>query len=300
MDMRIYHGPSPSPCPSAVALGGFDGLHAGHCAVIAGARAEGLLPSVFTFQTDLFQTGKQVPRLLSQRRKMQLLEEMGIRQCWVAPFEEIRNMEAEEFLSRVLLETCRAKQVSCGYNFRFGKGGKGDSALLEAFCREKGIRAVVQPAVSILGQPVSSTRIRELVAQGDMEKAEALLGRPFSLDTPVIHGRRLGRRLGFPTVNQPIPRDFVLPRFGVYASLVQVGERSYMGVTNVGKKPTVGSPVPLWETWLPEYTGPELYGRTPLTQLLAFIRPEEKFSDLSRLREQIEKDRISAENLQRK
>ena len=296
-NMRIYHGWSVSPRPAAVALGGFDGLHVGHCGVIAQARKDGLLPSVFTFQTDLFQEGKKVPRILSQRRKMELLDQMGVRQCWVAPFEEIRHMEAEEFLSRILEDVCGAKLIACGYNFRFGRGGKGTSGLLREFCEFRGIEARILPPVQAEGETVSSTRIRELVAEGDMKRAAALLGRPFCLDTPVLHGRQLGRTLGFPTVNQPVPRNFVLPRFGVYASVVRIDGIPYYGVTNVGVKPTVGADAPLSETWLPGYRGRELYGEILVTELIGFVRPEQKFGSVEELREQIARDAISVQKM---
>ena len=113
----------------------------------------------------------------------------------------------------------------------------------------------------------------------------------------MVHGRQLGRTLGFPTINQPIPPGFVLPRFGVYASLVDVGGDRYYGVTNVGVKPTVGSDGPLAETWMPDYHGQELYGETVRTELHGFIRPERKFPGLYELREQIFRDRETAKKI---
>ena len=147
------------------------------------------------------------------------------------------------------------------------------------------------------GKPVSSTRIRELIAQGEVEEANRLLGRPFSYDFPVVHGRQLGRTLGFPTVNQPIPDGFILPRFGVYASLVEVDGEKYYGVTNVGIKPTVGSDGPVCETWMPDYHGRELYGETVRTELHGFVRSERRFPGLYELREQIFRDRETAKKI---
>ncbi len=297
MKMKLYHDRRISARPSAVALGAFDGLHIGHSRVIGSARKEGLLTSVFTFQDDLIREGKRAPRILSQRRKMVLLEKMGVEQCWIAAFSEIRDMSAEEFMEKILKEVCRAKVVCCGRDFHFGRGGNGTSAQLEAFCRENGIEARVAEPVLLSGSPVSSTRIREAAAEGRMEEAAALLGRPFSLDTPVVHGRQLGRTLGVPTINQPIPEDFVLPRFGVYASVVTICGKTYYGVTNIGVKPTVGADAPLSETWMPDYRGPELYGDTVVTELIAFIRPEQKFGSIRELQENIFRDRISAKKV---
>ena len=297
MKMKLYHDRRISARPSAVALGAFDGLHIGHSRVIGSARKEGLLTSVFTFQDDLIREGKRAPRILSQRRKMALLEKMGVEQCWIAAFSEIRDMSAEEFMEKILKEVCRAKVVCCGRDFHFGRGGNGTSAQLEALWRGKGIEARVAEPVLLSGSPVSSTRIREAAAEGRMEEAAALLGRPFSLDTPVVHGRQLGRTLGVPTINQPIPEDFVLPRFGVYASVVTICGKTYYGVTNIGVKPTVGADAPLSETWMPDYRGPELYGDTVVTELIAFIRPEQKFGSIRELQENIFRDRISAKKV---
>ncbi len=295
--MKLYHDRRISPRPSAVALGAFDGLHIGHSRVIGSARKEGLLTSVFTFQDDLIREEKRAPRLLSQRRKMALLEKMGVEQCWIAAFSEIRDMSAEEFMEKILKGVCRAEVVCCGRDFHFGRGGKGTSDMLKEFCRENGIEARVAEPVLFLGAPVSSTRIREAAAEGKMEEAAALLGRPFCLDTPVVHGRQLGRTLGVPTINQPIPEDFVLPRFGVYASVVTICGKAYYGVTNIGVKPTVGADAPLSETWMPDYRGLELYGDTVITELIAFIRPEQKFGSIRELQENIFRDRISAKKV---
>lgn len=297
--MQVYHTAVRSIGDTALALGGFDGLHIGHREVIlaAGKEGKGLVPSVFTFQGDLYREGKQVPRIMTQRRKIQLLDEMGVQQCWVMAFSEIRDMEAEVFLREILLDTCRAKMVCCGEDFRFGKGGKGTSELLKTFCSENGIEARVLPIVTREGAPVSSTRIREALTKGNVKEAEALLGRPFEFDTPVIHGRQLGRTLGTPTLNQPIPEDFILPKFGVYAARVRIGERTFFGVTNVGVKPTVGGKVPLAETWMPEYEGGFLYGESLITELIEFIRPEEKFAGVEELRKQILKDAETAKKI---
>ena len=144
---------------------------------------------------------------------------------------------------------------------------------------------------------MSSTRIRSLIADGEIEEANRLLGRPFSYDFPVVHGRQLGRTLGFPTLNQRIPESFILPRFGVYASLVDVGGEKYYGVTNVGVKPTVGSEGPVCETWMPDYRGRELYGETVSCELHGFVRPERRFPGLRELQEQIFRDRETAKKI---
>ena len=152
------------------------------------------------------------------------------------------------------------------------------------------------PAVVVGGEPVSSTRIRALIAAGEVKKAAELLGRPFGFDFTVVRGRQLGRQLGAPTVNQPFPQEFILPKFGVYASHVYVDGKQYYGVTNVGVKPTVGSDCALAETWIPDFSG-DLYDQKIQVDLLEFVRPEKKFHDLSELRAEIFRNKESAKNI---
>lgn len=295
--MKLYHDLHPAGRETAVAIGVFDGLHLGHRRVIGAAIGRGASPAVFTFETDILRDGKRAPVLLTQERKIELLAEMGVELCWAVPFAAIHEMEARDFARDVLAGVCRATTVCCGYNFRFGRGGLGTAEALASFGREFGFRVCVTPPVEAGGRPVSSTRIRALIAEGEIEEANGLLGRPFSYAFPVVHGRQLGRQLGFPTINQNIPAGFVLPRFGVYASLVHVDGEKYYGVTNVGVKPTVGSPGPVCETWMPEYRGRELYGDTLLTELHGFVRDERRFPGLAELREQIFRDRETAKKM---
>lgn len=296
--MRLYQELHPAQENTAVALGVFDGLHMGHRRVIAEALGGPQTPAVFTFQTDILgERGKGAPVLLPTERKLELLSEMGVQLCWSIPFSAIREMEAEDFVRGVLVGICRARRVCCGFNFHFGKNGAGSVRDLIRLGEELGFTVTVQAPVELGGKPVSSTRIRALLAQGEVEEANRLLGRPFSYDFPVVHGRQLGRTLGFPTVNQPIPDGFILPRFGVYASLVEVDGEKYYGVTNVGVKPTVGSDGPVCETWMPDYHGRELYGETVRTELHGFVRSERRFPGLYELREQIFRDRETAKKI---
>jgi len=140
------------------------------------------------------------------------------------------------------------------------------------------------------GEPVSSTRIRGFIAEGEMDEAAELLGRPYGYCSAVQHGRQIGRGMGTPTLNQAIPEDFVLPRFGVYASKVYVEGEQYAGVTNVGIKPTVGSPCALAETWMPDYHGADFYGKVVRVDLIQFIRPERKFAGIEELKTEIIKN----------
>lgn len=293
--MNIYDKLISSTGESAVALGNFDGLHIGHRKVILSAveaKAQGLIPTVFTFKANPLTElgGRPGGELITREQKIALLEEMGVEQLYILPFAALKDLEPEEFVNDVLAGVCKAKEVCCGFNFTFGRGGRANSRTLTELCENRGIRCEVADAVLSGGEPVSSTRIRRRIAEGDMEEAARLLGRPYSYISEVLHGRRIGRELGTPTLNQAIPESFVLPLFGVYISKVFLNGAEYAGVTNVGVKPTVGSPVALAETWMPDYTGPEFYGETVRVDLIKFLRPEVRFSGLTELKTAILED----------
>ncbi len=286
---------------AAVALGCFDGLHLGHRAVIGRAvadKAKGLVPSVFTFAENPLQilTGTPVPALLTPAEKSRLLEEMGIEQVFMPSFRKVMDLEASTFVQTVLKTYCKAETVYCGFNFRFGKGGKADAQDLKRLCAECAIAVEVVQAVSVENsETVSSTQIRRYLQQGQPEKAAQMLGRWFSYRFPVIKGNQLGRTLGVPTINQALPAYLVEPRRGVYASLVTLENGAvYYGVTNIGVKPTVGKDCAVAsETWIPDFNG-DLYGACPKTELVHYIRQERKFDSLPALGAQIQKDKEQA------
>lgn len=296
--MKCYQDLQTPEGELAAALGSFDGLHLGHRQVIGNTlSAPGLRPAVITFQQNpsVSLQKKPVPLLTTNEQKLALLEEMGVEVVYLLPFDRIRDMEPEDFVE-ALYRVCRIRALSCGFNFRFGKNGRGDAGLLKELCREKGIELSVTPPVSVAGETVSSTRIRACLEQGDVQQAGQLLGRPFGYDFEVTHGRQLGRTWGTPTINQPFPQGYVLPRFGVYASLVEVEGQKYYGVTNIGVKPTVGSDCALSETWIPEFSG-DLYGKKVPVELLDFIRPERKFDSLDQLKNEILENGVLARKI---
>lgn len=296
--MKCYQDLQTPEGELAAALGSFDGLHLGHRQVIGNTlSAPGLRPAVITFQQNpsFSLQKKPVPLLTTNEQKLALLEKMGVEVVYLLPFDRIRDMEPEDFVE-ALYRVCRIRALSCGFNFRFGKNGRGDAGLLKELCREKGIELSVTPPVSVAGETVSSTRIRACLEQGDVQQAGQLLGRPFGYDFEVTHGRQLGRTWGTPTINQPFPAGYVLPRFGVYASLVEVEGQKYYGVTNIGVKPTVGSDCALSETWIPEFSG-NLYGKKVPVELLDFIRPERKFDSLDQLKNEILENGVLARKI---
>lgn len=299
--MTVFHN-LPRKCPAqatAVALGMFDGLHIGHMSVfnalvkqLRGTGAtESLSVCVFTFSTDNERPdAKTYGRILSERSRDEILAGLGVEYVFEPEFSDFRDMSPEEFVKDFLVGYLNAKLVFCGEDFRFGKNAAASAEDLKKLLPH-GAKAEIVPLVSDEFGTVSTTRIRELVRAGDMRNAAKLLGRPFSIDFTVEHGRRLGRELGVPTINQALPDNFVRPRFGVYASVSLIGGERYASVTNVGVKPTVGSSHVLAETYIEGFSG-DLYGQNIPVELVEFIRGEQKFESVDALFAQI-KDNIA-------
>jgi riboflavin kinase/FMN adenylyltransferase len=284
-------------CPRAVALGMFDGVHLGHRAAImnsAGVEIESggwACSSVFTFASPPFK--ENAWELISLKQKKAVLTGLGVDELILVDFESVRQMTPEQFVRDILKEKLDARRVCCGFNYRFGKDGSGDADTLRRLCQPLGIEVVVIPPVTVDGEPVSSSRIRRLIEDGEIERAARLLGRPFTLDIEVTVGQRLGRLLGTPTINQVLPASFVRPKFGVYLSTVVVDGVSKFGVTNIGVRPTVGADRPLAETWIIDFDG-DLYGRHIPVTLVKYLRGEKKFDSLDQLKQQILEDAKTA------
>ncbi len=279
----------------ALALGTFDGLHPGHQAVIRAAAESPFAVGVFTF--DSVPSGN--PAVVTAEDRERLFQAMGVERLYSLEFASLKNMEPERFFREVLLERCRARKLCCGGDFRFGRAAAGNVALLTQLCGAWGVELQVVPAVLENGEKISSTRIRTAIQEGDIPLANRLLGRPFGFALEVIHGNHLGTGLGIPTINQALPENFALPKFGVYATWVQVEDVCHYGVTNVGVKPTVGSDRVLSETWLPEFSG-DLYGKQVRLYFLRFIRPERKFDSLEDLKAEIVRNAAEAKKIAEK
>jgi len=283
------------PHPTAVALGNFDGVHIGHARLIATLKSFGLESVVYTFkkhpQNVIFGEGS-VLTVNTNFEKAKILDSLGIDTLVFDDFTRVRNMSPAEFVDDVIVGTLSAKAVVCGYNYRFGKGGEGDAKLLSHLLEEKGIHLTVIDEVTLDGVPVSSTAVRQALARGDMESAARLLGRPYFIDSTVVHGKALGRQLGFPTVNETFESGrFVLP-YGVYfARCIIDGKKQFRAVVNVGVRPTVNSTdkVPTVEAHIIDFSG-DLYGMDVRVEFMKKCRDEQKFDSLDALKAQIEKD----------
>lgn len=287
---------------TSVALGYFDGVHIGHQAVISRAAGDakiGLIPTVFTFDDNPQQslTGKMIPRLTDAKTKENLLRNMGIELLLRVNFNSIKNISAEDFIEKILIGNLNAKRVYCGFNYHFGFGGKSGVRELKQFCQQRGIEVQEIPRVLVGGVTVSSSEIRKMISSGKIEQANSFLGRHFGYSFDVSEGRKLGRTIGIPTLNQAFPKDFILPKFGVYLSIVKLNGDTTWGVTNIGVKPTVGSEYPLSETWLPDYKCENMYGKSIDVELIKFIRPEKKFRNLIELKSAIKNDEVIAKRI---
>lgn len=278
-----------------MALGFFDGVHLGHRAVIGGCASDSaaLKSIVLTFRESPSRVlGKQSPPLLTDNsRKAQLIEKIGADELIFADFAAIKDMSPQDFVDKILRGRLNAKKVYCGYNYRFGLNGSGDTGLLIQLCKARGIAVAVKDPVSLDGEAVSSSLIRRMIASGDLARANALLGYRFAVTGKISDGNHIGSKLGFPTVNLPFGEDTAVPRYGVYASEMLIDGERYRGATNIGVHPTVSSAEqPLCETFLLDFDGGDLYGKTAVCELTAFIRPERTFDSIDELSAQIKKD----------
>lgn len=287
---------------TAVALGFFDGVHTAHREILRKAaemRGEGLTPCVLLFdehpQKVLF--GKDVPLLMQKERRDALLDGMGLERA-VFSFSALKDLSPEDFIGKILVGELNAAAVFCGYNYRFGKNGEGDTKLLAEKCAQYGIKTVICDEVTSDGEAVSSTRIRQLIEKGEVSTANELLGSPFGFSSEVRSGDRRGRLLGTPTINQRLPEGLIVPACGVYVSSVRTENGVYTGVTDIGSRPTFDGEEIRSETFILDFNG-DLYGKTVTLSLLDYIRPEMRFDSADALIAQIKKDVRTAKKIKK-
>jgi len=279
----------------AIALGAFDGLHTAHMAVLeTAARQAGYAPAVLLFDEHPQRAlaGRAPPRLLTDGDRDAMLRALGL-ELLCASFGEIKDMPAREFFGEVLLGRFGAGVLCCGYDYTFGAGAQGGVGELRRLCGRRGVLLRTTPEIDHMSAPVSSTRIRPALREGNLEDANAMLGRPFGYAFPVEEGAHIGRVLGFPTINQAFPEGFAVPRRGVYASQAFVEGTWRPGVTNIGTRPSFAGSALKSETHIFDYEG-DLYGQRIPVRLLRFLRPERKFADIEDLKRQIAADTQNA------
>lgn len=280
---------------SAVALGKFDGIHLGHRRLLERVleqKSQGLWTVVFTFDTSAASFfGGEKKELSTREEKRAVFSRLGIDVLIEFPLNRgTAATEPAEFVARYLAEQMRTAYLCAGPDISFGKGGAGDYKLLSEYAGTCGYQVELIDKVRVDGEEVSSTRVRQAVREGDMEKVSVMLGAPYCVSGKVVHGRQLGRKLGMPTANILPDVRKLLPPNGVYYSRARLGDAVYRGISNVGCKPTVSDEKIMGvETYLYDFSG-EVYDRDMTVELLAFRRAERTFESVEALRRQIEAD----------
>ncbi len=296
--------------PNAIALGNFDGIHQGHqqvlkpifnpnCSPSTGSEKR-IYPTVVTFNPHPkeFFTGKKRQLLTPLDEKIKLLENLGVEQLVLLPFDrELATLTPQEFVEKILINRILACLISVGEDFRFGYQRQGNAADLQVIAAPKGVKVVIAPEKSLKMKEhgnirISSSQIRQALSQGDLDTANQMLGRKYSIAGQVVEGEKLGRKIGFPTANLALSPEKFLPRPGVYAVQVYLQGREeikHPGVMNIGCRPTVGGKNTTVEVHMLDWSG-DLYNQTIAVILEKFLRPEQKFSSLNKLKSQITLD----------
>lgn len=272
---------------TAIILGTFDGLHAGHRAVIEKAAGFFGIAVTFDIPPKSILTGEPQLLILPEERAKRI-KQLGISQVEMQNFNEVKDIKADRYLD-ILKQKYNPSRIICGFNYRFGRGAEGDTKLLAEFCQNNGIEFICVPPVKKDGITLSSTNIRNLIREGKIKEAVSQIYGGFSFTQPVLHGDARGRTLGFPTANQIYPEKLVKAKFGVYVSRVTVDGKEYKAVTNVGIRPTYQTDTVGCETFIKGFSG-DIYDKEMKTELLRFVREERKFSSVEELKNAILND----------
>lgn len=292
--------------PTAIALGNFDGIHQGHRTVLRpiidsfkSSQQPHVYPTVvsFTPHPREFFTGGKLQLLTPIPQKAELLADLGIEQLVLLPFDrDLAALTPQQFVEQILVKQLQATFISVGVDFRFGYQREGTGAELKNLAANYGIEVQLNSLHQYRDRHdqtvrVSSSLVRQALMAGDINTANLMLDRPYSLWGTVVKGQQLGRTIGFPTANLQLPEEKFLPRFGVYAVDILLEQEKIKGVMNIGCRPTVAgaATIPTIEVHLLDWAG-DLYGQTLKVNLRKFLRPEQKFDSLEALKQQISQD----------
>lgn len=299
--MKVFSGFEEAPNEikgAAIALGAFDGLHLGHKALMMRAKQNapdkklGLLlfeppPKLF------FSKDKSNIRLATERVTERLAALVGVDIIFTLKFDyEFSQMSALDFINKVIIEGFAPNNIVVGHDFRFGKGREGDAIMLKQFCAPHNIQVEIIDRIDTHdGVRISSSLIREALKNGEISRANQLLGHPWMIEGVVEHGQKLGRQLGFPTANLKLYEQ-IQPKYGIYAVRVDIGDKIWRNaVANFGRTPTTGMRDPLFEAHILDFDG-DLYDRNIFIEVHQYLRAEEKFPSLDALVAQMDKDVI--------
>ena len=281
--------------PTVISLGKFDGIHRGHELLLEQLlkkKKEGLATVIFTFDIPPKKKLEEedVKVLTTNEEKMHMFDTFGIDYLIECPFtQEVMSMEPEDFM-RLLVSKLSVKCIVAGEDFCFGHNRRGNYKMLQRYAELLSYEAIILPKMKEDARDISSTYVREEIAAGRIEKANKLLGYSYFVSGIVEHGNRLGRTIGFPTINIIPPANKLLPDFGVYITKVTIDGESYQGVTNVGCKPTIEGKNPIGiETYILDFNQ-DVYGKNACVTFLKKIRNECKFPNIEALSEQMRID----------
>jgi len=299
----ITSTPEQALTPTAIALGNFDGVHRGHHNVIQPVLEQSVRSTVVTFHPHPreYFSGQPCSLLTPLEEKISHLKALGIQQLVLLPFNrELAALSPEDFVQKILIEQLDPYYISVGEDFRFGYQRQGTAEDLRAIASAFQVKVNIANLQTNAEQRISSSRIREALNQGEIQLANQLLGRPYTLKGIVVTGEQRGRTIGFPTANLTLPRNKLIPCHGVYAvqvtSMNDSINTSHPAVMNIGMRPTVNGQHPTIEIHLLDWSG-DLYQHTLSVQLKQFLRPEAKFDSLDALKAQITRDCETARRL---
>lgn len=305
LEMKIFHGTNNAKIsrPTTLTLGVFDGLHLGHQrimqTVVERAKATDTIPTAITFDPHpraVLHPENAPPLLQTLDQRLAAFEVLGIEQAIVIRFtKDFAAQEAEQFLREIIHERLQAKEVYLGKGFEFGRNRGGNIELLKKMSEEFGFFADEVPEIRLHGQRISSSKIRNLLSEGEINLVRRMLGRPYGVEGQIEHGSQRGHEIGFPTANLK-PKNRVIPRLGVYVTATLIDDVWRRSITNIGVRPTFETEVePSIETYIFDYDG-NLYGDVLRVRFLHRLRDERKFNGIVELKAQIEKDTRRALN----
>lgn len=281
---------------TAIALGNFDGVHMGHCdlilRMIEDANKNNLKPALLVFDnhTKTVLTGEAPKTITSIEQKFKIFEELGVELIYKMKFDrEIMKLLPEEFVRDILVLKLNIKSVVVGFDYRFGHKASGDSELLKELGKKYNLNVIILEPIYIDNELVSSTRIRNLLQEGEIIEANKLLGRNYSIKGKVVGGKKLGNTLGYPTANiEPID-NFVIPKHGVYSTNTIIDNKSYLSATSVGKNPTFEDEGLKIESHIIGFNE-DIYGKDIELEFVEYLREEIKFENLEELKKKIQED----------
>ncbi|MBN8046512.1 bifunctional riboflavin kinase/FAD synthetase [Paraclostridium bifermentans] len=281
---------------TVVTIGNFDGIHKGHIKLIKEAVKEAKTKNyksvVFTFENHPMRyfRADSIKHIITNEEKVKIFKDLGVDIVFMIPFDEyMTKISATDFVKTILHEKLKCKMVIVGHDFTFARNKEGNASLLESLGKNYNMKVKVIEPIKIKGRRVSSSYIRNLINDGNVSEIKDFLGRNYFLEGEVIHARKIGRTIGFPTANLKAEDKLIIPKNGIYAVKVYIKNKVYYGATNIGYNPTVNGKVLSIETNIIDFDE-EIYGEIIRVEFLDRIRDEKKFNSLDELKSQLRKD----------